>query len=132
MIWPNSVILGTCLRLSNTKSPNQDCPSDTDLLRILFQRKWRLRVLQEIVKGSVRLSQLRRAVPECSKKVLIDTFHGLEEIGWIERQEYSTKLRKVEYSLTPKCEQDVRRAIAIASNERRMASVHINPDASVD
>lgn len=98
-------------------SPGQDCPSDTDLLRIVFQGKWRLRVLREIVKGPIRLSQLRRAVPECSKKVLIDTLHGLEVLGWIERQEFPTKLRKVEYSLTPKCEQEVRRAIAVASSD---------------
>lgn len=98
-------------------SPDQDCPSDTELLRIIFQGKWRLRVLREIAKGPVRLSQLRRAVPECSKKVLIDTLHGLEGLGWIERQEFSTRLRKVSYSLTSKCEQDVRRAIAIALRE---------------
>lgn len=90
---------------------------DTDLLRDVFQGKWRLRVLQEIVKGPVRLSQLRRAVPECSKKVLIDTLHGLEELGWIERHEYSFKLKRVEYSLTAEREQDVRRAAAIASRE---------------
>lgn len=98
-------------------SPHQDCPTDTDLLRFVFQGKWRLRVLQEIVKGPVRLSQLRRAVPQCSKKVLIDALHGLEEVGWIERQEYPSKLKRVEYSLKAKCEQNVRRAIAIASSE---------------
>lgn len=98
-------------------SPSQGCPSDTQLLRIIFQGKWRLRVLREIAKGPIRLSQLRRAVPECSKKVLIDTLHGLEGLGWIERQEFPTRLRKVEYSFTSKSEQDVRRAIAIASSE---------------
>lgn len=98
-------------------SLNQDCPSDTDLLRIVFQGKWRLRVLQEIVKYPARLSQLRRAMPECSKKVLIDTLHGLEELGWIERQEYPTKLKRVEYSLAAKCEKDVRRAVSTALSE---------------
>lgn len=94
-----------------------DCVSDTDLLRIVFQGKWRLRVLREIAKGPVRLSQLRRVVPGCSKKVLIDTLHGLEELGWVERREYPTKVRRVDYSLKPTCEQDVRRAIAIALRE---------------
>jgi len=98
-------------------SPHQNCPTDTDLLRFVFQGKWRLRVLQEIVKGPVRLSQLRRAVPQCSKKVLIDVLHGLEEVGWIERKEYPSRLKRVEYSLTPKCEQHVRRTITIASNK---------------
>ena len=80
------------------RSPNQDCPTDKDLLRIVFQGKWRLGVLQHIVNGPVRLSQLRRAVPECTKKVLIDTLHWLEERGWIARQEYPTELKRVEYS----------------------------------
>ena len=64
--------------------PKQDCPSDADLRRVVLQGKWRLRVLQEIAKGPVRLSHLRRVVPQCSKKVLIDTLHGLEELSWIE------------------------------------------------
>ena len=54
--------------------------SDTGLLRIIFQGKWRLRVLQEIVEKPVRLSQLKRAMPACSKKVLIDTLHGLRSL----------------------------------------------------
>jgi DNA-binding HxlR family transcriptional regulator len=92
-------------------------PADTGLLRIVFQGKWRLKVLLQISKGPVRLSQLKRAMPECSKKVLIDTLHGLEEMGWIERREYPTTLKKVEYAFTSRCERDIRRAIAIASGE---------------
>lgn len=92
-------------------------PNDTELLRIVFQGKWRLKVLQEIIKRPIRLSQLRRAVPGCSKKVLIDALHRLEELGWIERRQYATKLKKVEYSLATRWEQDLRRIVAIASNE---------------
>jgi hypothetical protein len=73
--------------------------------------------LQEIAKAPVRLSHLRRVMPKCSKKVLIDTLRGLEELGWVERREYPTKVRRVDYSLKPTCEQDVRRAISIASRE---------------
>lgn len=102
---------------SHSSSRDLSCPRDADLLRIVFQGKWRLKVLQEIAKGPIRLSQLRRAVPECTKKVLIDTLHGLGELGWIERQEYPSKLKRVEYSLKTKCGEHVRRAIAIASNE---------------
>jgi DNA-binding HxlR family transcriptional regulator len=80
-----------------------------------FQGKWRRRVLQEIAKGPVRLSHLRRVVPECSNKVLIETLHGLEELSWIERTVYATKVRKVEYFLAVKYDQDIRRAIAIVS-----------------
>lgn len=98
-------------------NPNQECPDDTDLLRILFHGKWRLSVLREVVRGPVRLSQLRRTMPECSKKVLIDTLRGLEQLGWIKRQDYPSKLKRVEYSLAGKCEQEIRRAVSIASRE---------------
>ena len=68
-------------------NPNQDCPNDADVLRIVFQGKWRLRVLQEIVKGPVRLSQLRRAVPQdvarpCSDRISrVDGCFSLESAG---------------------------------------------------
>lgn len=74
-----------------------------------------IKVLQEIIKGPVRLSQLNRALPECSKKVLVDVLHGLIELGWLERREYLSKLKRVEYSLAMNCEQNVRRAVAIAT-----------------
>ena len=68
-----------------------DLPDKTSLLLTLFQGKWRLQVLQELIKGPARLSHLRRVLPACSKKVLIDTLHGLEDIGWIVRTEYPAK-----------------------------------------
>jgi len=48
---------------------------------------------------------------------MIDTLHGLEELGWVERKVYATKVRRVEYFLAAKYEQHVRRAVAIASRE---------------
>ncbi len=69
-------------------------------LQTLFDGKWRPAVLRQLVDGPLRLSQLRRALPSCSKKVLIDTLHSLERIGWVERREYDTKVRRVDYVLT--------------------------------
>ena len=84
----------------NGGDPNLNSQEYGHLLRTLFQGKWRFRVLQEMIAGPVRLSQLRRAIPGCSKKVLIDTLRGLEETGWVKRREYDSRLRKVEYSIT--------------------------------
>ena len=100
-------------RLHIDSHQNREC--DIDLLRILLQGKWRLKVLQEIVKGPIRLSQLTRALPGCSKKVIIDALHSLESIGWIERHEYPLKAKRVEYSLAAEREQAVRRATALVS-----------------
>jgi hypothetical protein len=49
--------------------------------------------------------------------VFIDTVHGLEQMGWIERIEYPHQAQESRVLTTPKCEQDVRRAIAITSSE---------------
>ena len=49
--------------------------------------------------GPARLSQLRRSIPDCSKKVLIDTLHDLEAMGWVVRREYPSSRRWVEYSI---------------------------------
>ncbi len=74
-------------------------PSDTGhhvALLVLYRGKWRFAVGRELASGPARLSQLRRKIPDCSKKMLIDTLHGLEKVGWIQRQEDATKLKRVD------------------------------------
>ena len=67
--------------------------------RVIFTGKWRLPILREIAKHPRRLSELKRAIPDCSKKMLIETLHALETSGFITRHDKSTKTRWVEYSL---------------------------------
>jgi DNA-binding HxlR family transcriptional regulator len=50
--------------------------------------------------GPLRLSELRKALPDASKKVLVDNLHGLERLGVIERVDLSTRVRRVEYALS--------------------------------
>lgn len=88
-----------------------DCSDDSELLRVVFQGKWRLRILRELMSGPVRLSELRRLVPACSKKMIIDTLHGLEGLGWVERREFPTRVKKVEYRLTGECERELKRVL---------------------
>ena len=90
---------------------NAESCSDAEILRSAFQGKWRLLVLREILTGPMRLSELHRRIPDCSKKVLIDTLHGLEDMAWVERQEYNTKVRKVEYQLNATCAEQVARVV---------------------
>ena len=56
-------------------------------------------MLQESQTRPARLSELRRTIPECSKKVLIDTLRDLEGLGWVVRREYPSQRRWVEYSI---------------------------------
>ena len=74
--------------------------TDVELLRLLFGRKWRYAVLQELLLRPGRLSELRRTIPACSKKMLVDTLHDLESVGLVARVDLSGKLRKVEYRIT--------------------------------
>ncbi len=101
--------------------PNQP-PSDMGHrvpLQMLFRGKWRFAVVKELVSGPARLSQLRRKIPGCSKKVLIDTLHGLEQIGWVQRQEYATRLRRVEYTLQDEWAKRIIESVAIVEESER-------------
>ena len=88
-----------------------DCSEDAEVMRQIFQAKWRLRILQELVDGPARLSELRRKIPESSKKMLVDTLHGLESMAWIERRDVSTRVKKIEYRLSQQCAEKLRRVV---------------------
>jgi DNA-binding HxlR family transcriptional regulator len=83
-----------------TARAGEGTPNDVEVYRQIFQGKWRLPILREIAGGPRRLSNLRRSVPHASKKMLVDTLHGLERMGWIVRTEYEEATRRVEYSLS--------------------------------
>lgn len=88
------------------------CPDDAELLQLIFQGKWRRRILEHLVLGPVRLGELKRAIPDCTKKMLIDNLHALESLGWIDRHEdFSAKVKKVEYTLASKCSENIRRVL---------------------
>src|ERR1039458_1616425 len=65
----------------------------------LIQGKWKMRILSQLQQGSVRLSQLRKMLPDASKKMLTQHLREMEEDGLVIRTDLSTKLRHVEYSL---------------------------------
>jgi DNA-binding HxlR family transcriptional regulator len=109
---------------SNTIITDQDSlrqrANDAELLRAIFRGKWRLRVLQEIARGSVRLGALTRAIPECRKKVIIDTLKSLQDEGLLGRTEYHSRVKRVEYSIRTEVADDLLRVVkTIAPNIER-------------
>jgi DNA-binding HxlR family transcriptional regulator len=88
-----------------------------ELLRMIFQGKWRLRILTRLCEGPVRLSELRRIIPEASKKMLIDSIHSLEQLQWIDRRDLSSAVRHVEYSLSPEWSVLLRQALSAIRND---------------
>ncbi|MBN9617586.1 MAG: helix-turn-helix transcriptional regulator [Acidobacteriales bacterium] len=67
----------------------------------LIQGKWKTRILSQLQHGPTRLSQLRRMFPEASKKMLTQHLRELERDGLVVRIDLSSRLRHVEYSLSP-------------------------------
>jgi DNA-binding HxlR family transcriptional regulator len=85
--------------------------SDIFVMQQIFAGKWRLPILIELLEGTRRLSDLERAIPEGTKKMLVDSLRSLEALNWITRNEYSKGGRRVEYSLTGTMYQQVARLI---------------------
>ena len=66
----------------------------------LVRGKRRLPILLCLTQGPLRLSELRKALPDASKQVLDENLHDLERLGVIERVDLSMRIRRVEYALS--------------------------------
>jgi DNA-binding HxlR family transcriptional regulator len=71
-----------------------------DVLRIL-EGRWKLVILFHLFGGHVRrFSELRRAIPAVSEKMLVQQLRRMERDGVVHRFVYQQVPPKVEYSLT--------------------------------
>lgn len=75
------------------------CPVETALL--FLKDKWQVLIYRELLTGTKRFSELKRALAPVSQKMLTQNLRELEENGMIERKVYPVVPPKVEYSLTP-------------------------------
>ena len=75
------------------------CPVRNVLDRI--GDKWTLLALVALASRPRRFSELHRAIPDISKRMLTQTLRELERDGLADRQVYPTKPPKVRYSLSP-------------------------------
>ncbi|WTW94763.1 helix-turn-helix transcriptional regulator [Streptomycetaceae bacterium NBC_01309] len=62
--------------------------------------KWSISILMEARQGPVRFTQLERAIPGVSRRMLTLTLRGLERDGLLTRTVYPTVPPKVEYEAT--------------------------------
>ncbi|CAO5191769.1 Transcriptional regulator, HxlR family [Frankia sp. AiPs1] len=63
--------------------------------------KWSISVVYELGSGVRRFSELRRAVPGISQRMLTSTVRGLERDGFVNRTVHATVPPRVDYVLTP-------------------------------
>jgi DNA-binding HxlR family transcriptional regulator len=66
-----------------------------------IEGRWKLRILFELFGGNVRrFSELERAIPEVTQKMLAQQLRQLEKDGLVARRVYPEVPPKVEYRLT--------------------------------
>lgn len=74
------------------------CPVRTTL-RVLGG-KWKTLILWQLKDRPLRFSELQRAIPEITLKMLVQQLRELEDDGLVHREMYPEVPPKVEYSLT--------------------------------
>ena len=62
--------------------------------------RWSLLTLLTLAGGTLRFTELKRAIGDISQRMLAQTLRALERDGYISRKVYPTIPPKVEYSLT--------------------------------
>ena len=76
------------------------CPAEATL-RVIGGR-WKVPIVWHLSRGTLRFSELRRSLPGCTQKMLIQQLRELERDGVVLRKVYPQVPPKVEYSLTPR------------------------------
>ena len=76
-----------------------DCPVRATI--DVIEGKWKPIIVNALKEGTLRFGQLRRHVPEATKKVLTEQLRELEEDRIIGRRPSGQPWERVEYSLTP-------------------------------
>ena len=66
----------------------------------LIHGKWKTRILARLQHGPARLGELRRLLPQASKKMLAQHLREMERDGLVVRKNLSGRVLHVEYSLS--------------------------------
>jgi len=67
---------------------------------VVLQRRWTIQILTLACVSPIRLSQLRREIPNASKKALAATLRHLQAEGILHRRDLSHRVLHVEYELS--------------------------------
>ncbi|HBE80075.1 MAG TPA: transcriptional regulator [Firmicutes bacterium] len=76
----------------------EQCPIDTALN--MLSGKWKMAILWQLTKGTVRFNELQRRLLNVTQKTLTQQLRDLERDGLIARQIYPEVPPKVEYRLS--------------------------------
>lgn len=81
-----------------TKDQLPPCPVATTLM--LIGNKWKIFIIQQLMDRPFRFSELRRAIPGISEKVLTDNLRAMEKDGLITRTVFPEVPPRTEYALS--------------------------------
>ena len=74
------------------------CPIETTLK--MLGCKWKVLIIRELLDGTKRFGELKKAVVGITQKVLTSKLREMEELGLLELKIYPQIPPKVEYTLT--------------------------------
>ncbi|MDT2731155.1 helix-turn-helix domain-containing protein [Streptococcus parauberis] len=77
---------------------NTVCPVETTLS--LIGDKWKILILRDLLKGTMRFGQLQKSIGKVSQKVLTTQLRDMEAHGLVHREAFAEIPPRVEYSLT--------------------------------
>jgi DNA-binding HxlR family transcriptional regulator len=97
------------------------CPIRTTI--DLLGGKWKLLILFQLAGGALRLSVLKRQIPDISEKMLIQELKLLQDSQLVARNNFGEVPPRVEYELTEKG----RQALPLIEAMARFANAYQNP-----
>ena len=74
------------------------CPVETTLM--LIGDKWKVLILRELMSGTKRFGELKKAIGTVTQKVLTSQLRDMENNGLLTRKVYAEVPPRVEYTLT--------------------------------
>jgi len=83
------------------KFKNTEYQCSMELTLALIGGKWKVLILWHLADKTLRYSELRKALPSVTPKMLTQQLRELEDSGLVKRFIYTQIPPKVEYSLTP-------------------------------
>lgn len=88
-------------RLNEVKVPRSVCVEDVESALSVLDGRWKMLIVANLYGNrELRFSELYRAIPKISQKVLAQQLRDLERSSVVARKVYSDIPPKVEYALT--------------------------------
>lgn len=74
------------------------CPVDTTLM--MMNSRWKVLIIKELLTGTKRFGELKRALGSITQKVLTSNLREMEDNGLVDRKVFPEVPPRVEYTLT--------------------------------